>query len=70
MSTQTINLTLSKSTKGTHVFANDDLGISGLYLPKLLLLPGGHEGYTVAVVITKTGTETKQVPGAMTEDQL
>ena len=69
MAAQTIPLTLSKSTKGTHVFANDDLGISGLYLPKLLL-PGGPEGYTVAVVITKTGTETKQVPGAMTEDQL
>jgi hypothetical protein len=35
--TVTIPLTLSKSTKGTHVFANEDKGITGVYVPKALL---------------------------------
>ena len=55
MPSHTIPLALAKSTKGTHVFANEDQGISGLYLPKLLL-PGGPEGYSVTVVITKSGS--------------
>ena len=33
----TIPLTLSKSTKGTHVYANVDRGFSGIYVPKELL---------------------------------
>lgn len=31
-----LTLTLSKTTKGTHVYANEDKGITGIYLPKLL----------------------------------
>lgn len=33
----TIVLNHTKSTRGTHVFANDELGITGFYIPKSLL---------------------------------
>ena len=32
-------MTLKKSTKGTHVYANEEAGFSGVYIPKELL-PG------------------------------
>lgn len=32
-----IIMTLKKSTKGTHVYANEDKGLSGVYIPKELL---------------------------------
>ena len=30
-------MTLKKTTKGTHVYANEDKGFSGVYIPKELL---------------------------------
>lgn len=30
----TITLTLKKSTKGTHVYENNDIGMTGVYIPK------------------------------------
>ena len=32
-----IVMTLKKSTKGTHVYANEDKGFSGVYIPKELI---------------------------------
>jgi len=32
-----IVMTLKKSTKGTHVYANEDKGVSGVYIPKEFL---------------------------------
>ena len=62
---KTIILTLSKSTKGTHVYANEALGINGIYIPKALLMA------TPAPTITLTlPGESELVTGAMTEDQL
>jgi hypothetical protein len=31
-----VPLTLRKSTKRTHVFANEEMGFSGIYVPKSL----------------------------------
>jgi hypothetical protein len=36
----TLSLTLSKSTKGTHVLANDEAGLS-IYVPKLYFMQSG-----------------------------
>ena len=32
-------MTLKKTTKGTYVYANEDKGFSGVYIPKELLPP-------------------------------
>lgn len=58
----TIPLTFAKATSGTNVFANEDMGMKGVYLPKLLT-PGGPEGYTVTLVISKKGTSDDITPG-------
>lgn len=34
--TKAIPLTLVKSTGGTHVYGNEDMGLRGIYIPKLL----------------------------------
>lgn len=32
-----VELKFKKSTKGTHIYENENLGISGIYFPKMLL---------------------------------
>lgn len=34
--TKAIPLTLVKSTGGTHVYGNEDMGLKSIYIPKLL----------------------------------
>jgi hypothetical protein len=46
-----VPLTLRKSTKGTHVFANEELGFSGIYVPKSLF-PDGVTPNSIMMTLT------------------
>jgi len=59
--TRNLSLNFKKSTKGTHVFDSEELGILGVYIPRALCLPGvAPEDTEVTVVITaKSGVTAK-----------
>ena len=46
-----IPLTLRKSTKGTYVFANEEFGFSGIYVPKGLF-PEGAVPNSITMTLT------------------
>ena len=65
---QTITLTLKKSTKGTHVYENETVGISGIYVPKDLL--PANAPTTIGLVLPDLGAAKKASTNDTDPDRL